>query len=484
MESRGKGENIMESVNRRIGSIAVAVALAIGLFSGCSREKTIDYSIEGMEQDKQSGNGGGISDLHQLAEREDWEEKWDMPSGEILEYEGQTLDLYMEVDINAPIMGPKTSQMSVVEVEEPEFSAEYKEEIAKRLFDSGEIYYADYSHLPKKDLQEIRDRLDAGETVYVEFPIREHIEKDAEALDNIENAKETYTPVEDYTDNLYIGLSGGRLYNLAFWEEGGGAYTYRRTKHIVWTVRDIQTVCPEKVKEQENIEFSPWDRGSWVENQCQISEEEARKEAQQFVDRLGLEYSVYSFTYPLLWGEAPAPGAIASGKDWYIDGYVFTFDLGVDGISFVGYGMEEDYEDFYQNKEPTAEVQYSMDARLKVYVTEQGIIRMEADNPLEITHVMDGVGLLPFDTIQGIMRDKMNEQPKFFHFDIFDIHFNEMELLYFRVRDREEPGKFSYVPAWRLAVVTRDELLNRITIRNPVLVNAIDGSLIDFYDET
>ncbi len=63
------------------------------------------------------------------------------------------------------------------------------------------------------------------------------------------------------------------------------------------------------------------------------------------------------------------------------------------------------------------------------------------------------------------------------------VDLNEMELIYFRMRDRKNQGYYSYVPAWRLADVVRD-VSGRITgISNQVLINAIDGSVIDFYEE-
>ncbi len=491
MDSRWSGENIMESVNRRIGSIAVAATLAIGQLSGCGREEMIDYSIEGMEQKEQPVQEGERSGLEQLAEEEIWKEEWTSALKAEYIYEGETFETRYGIRVDARVIVPKMAQMSVVEVEEPEFDAEYKEKVAKRLFDSGEIYYGDYSHLPKKDLMDLQTRNESGYTLYLDgFLTRQQLEEDIReqqaALDNMENAGDTYTYAQEYAENKYIGLCGGRLYNLSF-EEGflnAGGQPYCRRKRIIWTVRDMREVCPEKMKEQEELIFSPWTRGNWVENQCQISEEEAGKEAEQLVDKLGLDYSVQSAAWPLLWGESPDYTEIASADNWYVDGYVFAFDLGMDDISFVGYGADEDYKGFYQNKEDE-EKQYSMEARLWVYVTDQGIIKMEADNPIEITGVKESVGLLSLDTIQHIMKEKTEEQWEIFRYNTAELtKFNEMELIYFRVRDRENPGKFSYVPTWRLAVVTRDELLNQITVRNPVLVNAIDGFLIDFYDET
>ncbi len=482
----------MRPVKIRICQTAFVAALAAGLLAGCGEEKTIDYSIEGTAKEEQQQEGGS-SRLEQFADAGVWKEEWHL---KYKNADGQMEDAGLQIRVDAPVTVPKTAQMSVVEAQEPEFDAAYKEKIASRLFESGEIYYADYSHLPKKDLEEILAGNMAWDTVYnmavlnsplsVEQLNAESRELQA-ALDNIENAGDSYVAVEDYMGNQYIGLYEGRLYNLSF-AEAEGFNDFCRRKRITWAVRNLREVCPEKMKEQEQLTVTPWTRGSWVENQCQISEEEARKEAEQFVDRLGLDYSVYSDTTPLMWGEPLNRAEVAGGTqsdDLYVDGYVFAFDLGVDGISFVGYGMEEDYKDFSSNRDKADEKQYSMDSRLQVYVTDKGVIKVEADNPIEITGVKESVGLLSLDAVKGIMKEKTAEQDDSIHlFPLDQSGFNEMELIYFRVRDRENPGKYSYVPTWRLAVVTRDGLMNRLGIRNPVLVNAIDGSLIDFYDET
>ena len=60
---------------------------------------------------------------------------------------------------------------------------------------------------------------------------------------------------------------------------------------------------------------------------------------------------------------------------------------------------------------------------------------------------------------------------------------NGMDLIYFRIRDEENPGAYSYVPAWRLASVQRDETEHFVECSEAVLVNAIDGSEIDLFHE-
>ena len=61
-------------------------------------------------------------------------------------------------------------------------------------------------------------------------------------------------------------------------------------------------------------------------------------------------------------------------------------------------------------------------------------------------------------------------------------YYTNMELIYFRIRDEEKKGYYSYVPVWRLSVQFEDEDGNQ-QMERAVLVNAIDGGVIYLQDE-
>lgn len=461
----------------RLLKIGLSATLTMGLLTGCGEEKNVDYTIEGTVQEEASQSNVGKSGLTQFEGEEKWEEAWTV----------ETEEAVTEIQVNAKIVVPKVEQMSVIEVEEPEFDEEYKEQVAKNLFDNEEIYYGHslVQYIPKKDLLELIDTYKelVATTSGAEKEMWQETLKAYEAA--LDTAKETYTKVERYTENEYTGMYEGLLYDLSF-EESPEDYYNRRQRQIVWEAKSLYEVCPEKFKKLKILECSPWMLGDLLENQCQMSEEEALKEAKAFVERLGLDYSVNSDIRPLAWGTVPENLSLSIEKEpenWGLNGYVISFDLGVDDISFVNFGIEEDYTNFMYSDE-SEESQYSFHARLQVYITDRGVIRMIADNPMEITGVSEGVELLPLDTMKSIIKEAVNEQCDTFIYPYVDKYFDGMELIYFRVRDKENSGKYSYVPAWRFASVTKNTVQNRISILNPVLVNAIDGSVIDFYDET
>lgn len=467
----------------------LTAGLILGFLTGCGEEKKVDYSIEGITEAEQPESEGGKSGLAQFEGAEDWKETLTVKIDET-ERNGETIDTVMDVRINVPITVPQVKQMSVVEVEVPEPDAEFKQTVAENIFEPGSIYYGDIAHLPRRELERMGDYLDRTFTLDQESAMtsEEIVRKGAEysaAINDTENVRETYTPVEEYTVNDYLGSYEGRMYRLVFAENPGDRWNYyRHVIQIFLVANDIYEVCPEKFKDQENLECSPWMEGDWAENDCGISEEEALETAKKFVEQLGLDYPVVSYTRPLLWGTMPAYVTEQSeAEDWGIDGYVFYFDLGVDDLSFVDYGVETDYSDLGMAADKIT--QYSMKSQLQVYVTEQGVIQMTASNPVEITGISEGVELLPLETIKDIMREAMNEYWEVLNVSGFrSMTYDSMELIYFRVSNKEDPGQYSYVPAWRLGYVVKDTVSHQITIRKKVLINAIDGSFINFFDET
>ena len=120
-------------------------------------------------------------------------------------------------------------------------------------------------------------------------------------------------------------------------------------------------------------------------------------------------------------------------------------------------------------------------------MNDKGVIGMRAYHPIETVSVSEGVDLLPLDDVKGIIKDQLVNHFADFRFKVEKldgekyIQFEHLELIYFRVRNRENEGYYSYIPAWRLF---SDALASsRNFFEDPLLINAIDGSAIDFYEE-
>lgn len=473
-------------MNRKGVSAVLLLCLSMNLAAGC-KDRTVDYDI-GISTESTWKNGE--SGVEQFADILAWEDEWTTESTA-----GDAVTLKVDADISLP----QTRQMSVVEVMEPVFDADYKETMAKRIFGSGEIYYNDIPHLPRKELEEKRSYYEMWYNAYAE-PTEEytskiiyssggenvHQKEMEEKLKACEaamaDAKDTYTPVDIFTADAYLGNREGVPYELSFSEWDVDRSSLRRIKTIKLAPKDVYQICPDNLRETEELIYTAWpQKRNPVENQCRISEEEAQQMAQCFIDTLELDYSIYAYSQPMVWANNTL------WDDWTANGYVFTFDFGVDGVSFVSFGREEDYINFFTNHNEEDELQYSLNAQMKVYVSDAGVIAMTADNPVETIQISESVELLSLDTIEGIMKDQLTKKLETFRFNYplqGDLSFDDMQLIYFRVRDKKNAGSYSYVPAWRLSSASKEEEYHVMSVRNPVLINAMDGSVIDFYDET
>ncbi len=462
----------------RTMSIAAMFFIGTHFFAGCSG-RTVDYSVDDVTEN--TGNRSGRKGLEQFADASAWEDEWTA-----VNTKGNTVT----VQVNAEVFLPDAEKMSVVEVKETTIDDAFRQRMAESVFDSKSIYYYDIDHLPREELmklreeeQELYDSYDREEVVDQDFlaSIKEEAEKNLKDFDErIEAAKEVYIPAESFDVNEYLGEREGQSYEMHFWRS-------EADKGIVWLngvcldAKDIRQFCPEELKDVSDEVYCTAYSGesSTVDNQCELTEEEAKEIADRLVEDTGLDYTVCTYSTPLSWETDRT-------LDCY-DGYVFYYDAGLDGVSFVRPGTETDYQNYYDKKKESEPQRYSTCARMTVYVNGKGIVFAEAQCPIETVSVSDNVELLALEDVRNIIKKEVTENFGKFRFrytsEEWLVTFNAMELIYFRVRDKENPGYYSYVPTWRLGEAYPDDKLARTFIDNWVLINAIDGSVIDFYNE-
>ena len=448
------------------------LCIGIGLFTGC-REKTVDYRVdEETESEGAHRNSiGGKRGIGQFAGDSEWWDEWTVVTEE---------ENVVTLSVEAKISLPKAEQMYVVEVEKPEFDSDYKKKIAKQIFGNQEIYYNDLAHLPKKDLEKERKscqeriRANSGNDDLIESLETELMEYE----ELLETAKDTYTPIETYDVDEYMGERDGVSCGLTFREVGAGfgvdSFSCEE-KWVVLSPKDMEQFCPEELRGEEGVHYVGSYTEATAKNQCGISEEQAFELAQRFVDRMDLGYPIFSRSSALLWYGSQTTEEIE-------DGYAFYYDAGIDQVSFPQFGSQNQYLN-YGNKKQGEKGQYFLDANLEIGVTDEGVVGMVARNPIEIIGISGETELLPLGEVEGIMKEQMTENFAAFRFNYGadrKVVFNKMELIYFRIRDRKNPGHYSYIPTWRLSKMLDDSYG---LIENQVLINAIDGSVIDFYDE-
>lgn len=467
-------------------SAGLALCIGVGLVTGC-KNKTVNYRVDGATESAHENGSNGKKGVGQFTDASAWQDEWTAVN---------TKGNEVVFSIDAEISLPEAEQMYVVEMEEPKFDEIYKGKVVKQIFGGQEVYYRDPIYLPKKELEKERADIVARMDVVEDAEGMEELEKELLMYDELlEKAKDTYTPVTAYDEDYYLGERDGVFYELSFvganYIDGGGIADFTM-KSVSLSPKDMDQVCPEELKGKNCRYYQAISTHGYIENQCGLSEESALEMARRFVKGLEMGYSVYTYSVPLLWvGYGTEPENGTGDADEVADGYVFYFDAGMEQMSFTLFGTQYTYQNFFEKKREDEYGQYSLGATLKVYVTDKGVIGMDADNPIEITGISGETELLPLDAVEGIMKEQITEHFGSFRF-IYTandrrVECNKMELIYFRVRDRENPGHYSYVPAWRLCNMPgyKYESSNpyNISIWNQVLINAIDGSVIDFYDE-
>lgn len=460
----------------KLANAGLLLCLGMSVLTGC-KNNIVDYDIDEVTESSEIPRtvyGNGETGLKQFADElandSHWreEEKRELPDGSWL---------FWEVD--AEISVPDVEQMYVVDVEESIFDEAEKGRLADKLF-GDEIYYYDTEHLPKNDLAQRQSRYQeeydaASETSEEKVQLEKKLSECEKAM---KTAGDVYTPVDEYDVDEYLGKYEGRFYELSFEEYetikfnngriDGANINSGRGRSIFLVPKDIYQFCPEEVSDVENLHYIAGDADSSLENQCELSEEVARELAQNFIESLELDYSVYAGSSQLQWFK----GTDFQNPElnYIVDGYVLYYEAGIEDTSFVQYGTQKDYCYFGDKEKSSEELQYSLETRIEIYVNGKGIIGMQAKNPIKITHVTDGIKCLPLNTVKGIIKEyDMNNY-------LLGDERNELKLIYFRVRDKENPGYYSYIPVWRFARGTE-------IIKNAILINAIDGSVIDFYDE-
>lgn len=478
--------------------IGMVLCLGMNLLAGC-KEKSVDYNVDKVTESSEEEGGEntavqrGKKGLGQFANAEDWNDNW-----AAIDENGNEVYFLAEAKINVP----DVEQMSVVEAKEPEFDPAYKKQISERLFGDGEVYYNDMAHLPKAEVEKrLTDYWKSDRVIFsgeydaqtVNRPrTEEDVEKEiSDYKEALETAGDAYVPVNEYDADEYLGNYEGKNFELTFLESGGaesdGGEVICRSKEILFQAKDLSQFSPKEIKADGDFKViytAANENFGILENQCAISEEDAKELADRFVDKMGLDYSVYAGSVQLCWWKGTYSGNGQNfGIDYIADGYVFRYDAGIDSISFTRCGSQEIYSDFSKRK--SGEPQYLMKPRMEVYVNANGVVGMKAQNPIEITGILPETDLLPLEAIEGIAKEQLAGDVKMFRFQSKkSVSFNEAALIYFRIRDKENAGYYSYVPAWRLAYVSYHDLDDYATwINEQVLINAIDGSVIDFYDE-
>jgi len=474
----------------------IPAGMVMVLLTGCG-EKKVDYEMETEQETK-----GVVGTLDEFREADNWDDSFTVT----------TSDGDVKVRINASIDVPEADAMSVVAAEELKIDVDYKKKFLKAYFKDSEIYYHDFEHLTKEELQTAVDSMD-GTIVAVQSQIddlennvhHQDVERHKEMLNDwkeeteeqkkqyekaLETAKDTYTAAEDYDScNEYAGYCGDLLCNVRFEvkETNKNAIAYIVASPLVKNKTDIyvdQYYGPQSLKDYDavygNDTVTAYIDNSEKENGCSISQEDAKQLVEQFLKETGRDNQVLYGQQDYSWdgaNEIEVDGEqytdYAEVIDW---GYLFGYGTGVNGLAF---SDSLDYNDFDISwvTPENSDVNFELEDEIRFAVTDNGITEVFMQYPVSVTKISKEVELLPLSTIQNIIKDEIIKNGDDYQLDVCK-NFNKLKLGYARIKDDQKEGCYSYVPAWCLYMASGNDMN-----RHPVFVNAMDGTLIHPLDE-
>lgn len=464
----------------KILAMGISCCLSVGLLWGCSDEAAEE------SKDTEQAEQECSSSLSQFAEAPEWAE-----TREFTAADGNTFTL----SVSASVEVPDVDAMSVIEVQETVIDQDFKKQLLDCFFEGEDIYYHDIAHMTRAELEEkieeqevlvqyaeeglenIRETYDGSREEFDELTqeyqtgldlSKEKLQALQEAYDG---AGEEYTLAAELDScNQFAAYKEGLLYWISFPEEGENPVVTIFPGELLEGHVQESFYVPEGLEGYEYISCHAQADVTGA-NQCSIALEDARRMADQLVTGAGRGSQILMAENQLVW------------KGWkeesaeVVDGYRFVYGTGVDGLVFREFGTYKDYvEDMYYE---IPEGLYDLDDTMTVDVTDSGLIGITMWYPITVEKMTEQVELLPISVVQGIMRQEILE-----HTDRYidngkggHIAFNALELIYFRVKDGDTAGAYSYVPTWRLSRKSEEGY------DHPILVNAIDGSVIYLEDE-
>lgn len=264
-----------------------------------------------------------------------------------------------------------------------------------------------------------------------------------------------------------MAIMGGRSRYISFRPEDDGAF------HV-----------PEEER-GECLRYGFWENG-WEQspgNVCSISEEEAEEMAIQFLEKMGISVSYYQIEKKtgILWYRE-----LYSGDPFMEDGYYFRYTLKDD----LGNDLFTSFDNYVNIYEKISGNTYALNSKIEIYVVEEGVMEVGFENAVQVVGVTKVQNYLSFDAIKQSLRKVLSEDfdsvyiPRDNQEQSETLILNSIELIYFRIRDKEQDNDYSYIPVWQFChhTETGGELIDD-TVYHPILINALDGSVIRLEDE-
>lgn len=465
-------------IRRAVALSMVGVMMLSGAATGCGKKK-VDYNIDGENSGSGSGSSGDSGELRAKVKAPK-SYTGDIPVGD---------SGLSSIKIDAKkISIPDASTMSIVSCEPLLYTSDYKKQLVEGTLDKSKgIYKFSYEKQVREDVQKdldmyqtmLEDANAAGDTENAQW-----ISDTVNSLkSDLANATDSRDPAGDvYDGEDYVGYIGDQMFETTMYSaEGTGAGgTFNLSHYPYSTIKDIRPY-----ENYYNVSYYP-DETSDMENMSDMSKEEAISFATSYLADMGFKDIALKSCSNLVWDYFDYAG---NTKAEECDGWAVTFVKAVDNVPIYNPDIwNVDYLD-------TNNVWYSDNGEsLSLNIYDGKVISAYIDYSLKTVSEENDVELLSWDDILKSAQEKIPEFYKDNKTSYMDIVFDYVKLTYYKVKDEENPGNYKLVPAWAFISSSPDtgetdgtetsteeenEILATSYPAQLILINAVDGSLID-----
>ena len=346
-----------------------------------------------------------------------------------------------KVKITADIRVPECDTMSVTEVERIPCTKEFKEKVIKAYFGDSQVYDSCDDFVGK-----------IGDTWF-------HLQ-----FSRAEDDNSLLSGIQSYPlDRCVKRVSDGEPDERSTIFDDGYVKQYYGPKSL----KEYDTV------RYLNGDFIVGDMPVSDDNEANISVDEAKKKAGDFMQAIGIESMIKTGESDCEWeGYNKTEDNVYKEGDVHraIWGYALEYSLGADDVVYSKSLNIFDYSAYYSKFPSMGCPNYETGS---FNVNEYGVYRFDIAEPVSIVKKQQKVELLPVSNIYKIARDELESHPEKYIMEA-DTQYRYLTLGYIRVKDSSDSQRFSYIPAWSLELLQRGEGESC-----PVFVNAIDGTVIE-----
>lgn len=460
----------------------IGALLFVCMLTGCQKNERDIAKQVGSIETEESAQGAELKAMLGV------EDIWD----ETIEAEARTGEK-ATVKISAKVFLPSTDHMSVVQLESDGFTQEKRQEILEAICEPDSISNEKPLEAVKAELEqyvELIDRWQQKQSDTIEtYGVRD--ESIDEILNNLYSTQKTLlnsmeenkaeNRQTDYTENEFYGKIDGRWFHFCFTNGNLSAgLVNTHTRELSFPLPENQYCEYYYVRPEE---------AEGIENQCRISRTEAEQIADDFLEKMGYKEYMLNDCQNIRWAALDVNQLDLESYS-YINknltelgdcGWYFTYGRDVNGVAadvsdyaYITYNIE--------NYEAYAVGKYGVE-RVEVNIDNAGIFAFHITYPYKQKAVLEQqVKLLSFAQIQDAFRSAIKNSTEPYVQNAKQVScFDRLELVYFR--HLCDDGTFTLLPVWRLCSLHQGDVEEPERIAAVYMVNAIDGTSIDVFDE-